>query len=115
MSVLTAARICPSTLPSMSRSSSPVISPLMVVLAPITHVPGRAWGAPGAADGGGGGAGRPGAGGSAGLFGSGGFPKMDMIPPQGMGDAKGATRKKLERATGLEPATPSLGSSYSTN
>ena len=43
-----------------------------------------------------------------------GFPKIPMVPPGGsLAGPVGAGT--LERATGFEPATPSLGSSYSTN
>src|SRR5260370_3766158 len=94
-------------------SSSPVISPLITVLGPITQraARGAAWGTGTGL----GGTAATRAGGVSGALLSG-LPKIPMRPPE---RAQRPKRKpatgRLERATGFEPATPSLGSSYSTS
>ncbi len=111
----------PSTRPSTVTFSSPVISPLILVLAPITQVD-VAVAAAGAA---GAGAGRAacvgGATGEGAVTGRGvSIGLLSVLPKIPISSSGGApsTRagaERLERATGFEPATPSLGSSYSTN
>ena len=105
-------RIVPSTTPSTTTFSAPVISPLNCVLAPITQ------GDPPA----GGGDPRRAAVEGAGTAARGALcpglssvlPKIPM-PSSPVDPLAGAGEGRLERATGFEPATPSLGSSYSTN
>src|SRR5207245_262863 len=78
-------RICPSTLPSTTTSSSPVISPLTTVFAAIKHVPGFTAAVVAAArslSGAGPLVGLVVGGASAG-FESGSFPKIPMVPPGG--------------------------------
>jgi hypothetical protein len=85
----------------------------MTVFAPITQAgpeAGRGAGAGGAATGEGDWT-RAGEGGSAGFVS--GLPKIPKCDLQETNDTR--PRDDVERATGFEPATPSLGSSYSTS